>query len=142
MAHSRPSFWRKHRWLTILGAMALAVVVVIGVALAILAHRFEPLLRTALVEGLEDRFHTRVELDQFHVTLGNGLNGEWGIWANGRGLRIWPPQPAEDDLPMETDVQSTPLIALDAFRFHVPLHYRPGQTINVARVRLAGLRIV
>ena len=23
--------------------------------------------------------------------LGNGLRGEWGIWAQGRGLRIWPP---------------------------------------------------
>src|ERR1700739_4863491 len=127
MAHSRPSFWRKHRWLTILGAMALAVVVVIGVALAILAHRFEPLLRTALVEGLEDRFHTRVELDQFHVALGNGLNGEWGIWANGRGLRIWPPERTGSDLSQETSVQSVPLMTLDEFRFHVPLRYRAGQ---------------
>src|ERR1700756_37201 len=106
MAKSRPSFWRRHKWLAILGAMALAVVVVVGVALAILARRFEPLLRTALVEGLEDRFHTRVELDQFHVALGNGLNGEWGIWANGRGLRIWPPRHTGGDVPLETAVQS------------------------------------
>jgi hypothetical protein len=118
------------------------VVVVIGVALAILARRFEPLLRTALVEGLEDRFHTRVELDQFHVALGNGLTGEWGIWANGRGLRIWPPRHTEGDPSQETSVQSVPLITLDDFRFHVPLRYRAGQTIHIARVRLLGLKIV
>ncbi|HEY1895248.1 MAG TPA: hypothetical protein VGG62_03205 [Terracidiphilus sp.] len=142
MAESRPSFWRRHRWLTILGATAFAVVVVIGVALAILARRVEPILRAGLVQGLQDRFHTRVELDHFHVTLGNGLNGEWGIWANGRGLRIWPPGHTDGDEPLETAVQSIPLITLDDFRFHVPLHYRPGQTIHIARVRLAGLRIV
>ncbi len=142
MADSRPSFWRRHRWLTILGATALAVVVVIGIALAILARRFEPLLRAGLVEGLQERFHTRVELDRFHVALGNGLNGEWGIWANGGGLRIWPPQHTGGDQPLETAVQSIPLITLDDFRFHVPLRYRSGQTINIARVRLVGLKIV
>jgi hypothetical protein len=142
MADSRPSFWRRHRWLTIVGATALAVVVVIGIALAILARRFEPLLRAGLVEGLQERFHARVELDRFHLALGNGLNGEWGIWANGGGLRIWPPQHAGGDRPLETAVQSIPLITLDDFRFHVPLRYRPGQTINIARVRLVGLKIV
>jgi hypothetical protein len=123
-------------------ATALAVVVIIGLALAILARRFEPLLRTALVQGLEDRFHTRVELDQFHVALGNGLTGEWGIWANGRGLRIWPPQHTEGDSSQETSVGSIPLITLNDFRFHVPLRYRAGQTIHIARVRLLGLKIV
>ncbi len=141
MAERRPSFWRRHWWLTILGASALAVVVVIGLALAILARRFEPLLRVALVEGLQERFHTRVELDSFHVALGNGLEGEWGIWATGRGLRIWPHR-TDGDRPLETAVQSLPLITLDDFRFHVPLRHRPGQTINISRVRLAGLRIV
>lgn len=142
MADSRPSFWRRHRWLTILGATALTVVVVIGVALAILARRFEPLLRAGLVEGLQERFHTQVELDRFHVALGNGLNGEWGIWANGGGLRIWPPHQTGGDGPLETAAQSIPLITLDDFRFHVPLRYRSGETINIARVRLVGLKIV
>jgi len=31
---------------------------------------------------LADRFHARVELDSFHVSLANGL------WAEGKGLRI------------------------------------------------------
>ncbi len=142
MADSRPSFWRRHRWLTILGTAALAGVVVIGIALAILARRFEPLLHAGLVEGLQERFHTRVELDRFHVALGNGLNGEWGIWANGGGLRIWPPHRTGGDQPLETAVQSVPLITLDDFRFHIPLRYRPDQAINITRVRLTGLRIV
>jgi hypothetical protein len=142
MADSRPSFWRRHKWLTILGATAIAVFVVIGVALAILARRIEPLLRAGLVEGLQGRFHTRVELDHFHVALGNGLEGEWGIWATGQGLRIWPPQRTWGDRPLETAEQSIPLVTLDDFRFHVPLRYKPGQTIKISRMRLAGLKIV
>ena len=34
---------------------------------------------------LEEHFHARVELDSFHVSLVDGL------WAEGKGLRIWPP---------------------------------------------------
>ena len=42
-------------------------------------------------QGLANHFHARVELDTFHVSLGNGFRGEWGVWAQGHGLRIWPP---------------------------------------------------
>jgi hypothetical protein len=142
MAASRPSFWRRHRWLSILAGMALFILVVFGIALAILARHLEPLLRAALVQGLQQRFNTRVELDDFHVSLGNGLEGEWGIWATGHGLRIWPPNRTGGDIPLETAMQSIPLITLDDFRFHVPIRYQPGKAIKIARVRLLGLKIV
>ena len=142
MAERRASFWRRHRWLTRIAIACLAVFLVLTVALAILARRFQPLLHTAVVQGLEDRFHTRVELDSFHVALGNGLNGEWGIWATGKGLRIWPPQHTGGDRPLEVSVQSIPLIGLDEFRFHVPLHYQRGKPVKISRVRLVGLKIV
>ena len=71
----------------------LAVVVGAGAALAVIAQHLQPYLRARLVSGLEQRFRTRVELDRFNVALGNGLEGEWGIWATGQGLRIWPPDP-------------------------------------------------
>src|SRR5205085_3488865 len=138
----KASFWSRHRWLTRLAVACLVVLAVITVALAVLAHRFQPLLRAALVQGLQDRFHTRVELDDFHVSLGNGLNGEWGIWATGKGLRIWPPLHTGGDRPLEISVQSMPLISLNEFRFHVPLHYQRGKPVKISRVRLAGLKIV
>jgi len=115
---------------------------VLTATLAVIAHRFQPLLRASLVQGLEDKFHTRVELDNFHVALGNGLSGEWGIWATGKGLRIWPPQHAGGDRPLETAVQATPLISLDEFRFHVPLRYERGKPVKISRVRLVGLKVV
>src|SRR5579863_169114 len=115
---------------------------VLTATLAVIAHRFQPLLRASLVQGLEDKFHTRVELDDFHVALGNGLEGEWGIWATGKGLRIWPPRHTGGDHPLEVSVQSIPLITLGEFRFHVPLRYRSGKPITISRVRLSGLKIV
>ena len=51
----------------------------------VLAHRAEPMLRARIVAGLEEHFHARVELDSFHLSLRGGL------WAEGKGLRIWPP---------------------------------------------------
>ncbi len=142
MEQSRLPFWRRHRLLVILAGVFFAVVAVLGTVLAVLAHHFEPFLRTSLVEGLETKFHTRVELDGFHVALGNGLEGEWGIWATGHGLRIWPPRQTGSDHPLEVAAQPVPLISLDQFRFHVPLRYRQGQPIKIARVRLSGLKIV
>ena len=141
MEQNRSSYWRRHRWLAILLGVVLIVLVVLGAGLAVIAHRFEPFLRASLVEGLEERFQTHVELDSFHVALGNGLTGEWGIWAAGRGLRIWPPQHTGSSR-LEVASQSAPLITLEEFRFHVPLRYKPGMAIKISRVRLAGLKIV
>ena len=142
MAEKKASFWRRHRWLTALGIICVVVFAAFTITAAVLARRFQPLLHDALVQGLEDRFHTRVELDGFRVALGNGLNGEWGIWATGKGLRIWPPRHTGGDMPLEISVQSIPLISLDQFRFHVPLRYERGKPVKISRVRLIGLKIV
>lgn len=141
MAEKKSSFWRRHRWLTRLAVACVVVLAVVTVALALIARRFQPLVRAALVQGLQERFHTRVELDDFRVSLGNGLTGEWGIWARGKGLRIWPPHREGGDRPLEVSVQSIPLIALDEFRFHVPLHFERGKPVKISRVRLEGLKI-
>ncbi len=141
MEQKRASFWRRHRWLTVFAIVSLCVLVVLTAAMAFLARRFQPLLRASLVQGLQEKFNTRVELDNFHVSLGNGFNGEWGIWATGKGLRIWPPHRTGGDRPLEISVQSIPLISLDEFRFHVPLRYEKGKPIKISRVRLVGLMI-
>ena len=141
MREQRASFWRRHRWFTRIAIVCLAVLVVVTAGLSMIAVRLEPILRASLVAGLQQKFNTRVELDHFHVALGNGLNGEWGIWATGRGLRIWPPQHEGGDHPLETSVQSIPLISLDEFRFHVPLHFERGKPVRISRVRLDGLKI-
>ncbi|HEY1987064.1 MAG TPA: hypothetical protein VGG85_16740 [Terracidiphilus sp.] len=123
--------------------MATVVIFLVGFGcvLAVLAHRFEPFLRARIVQGLQDRFRTHVEMDNFHVALGNGLHGEFGIWATGQGLRIWPPHRTGGDHPLETAVQSLPLIQLKEFRFHVPMRYESGKPVKISLVRLSGLKI-
>jgi hypothetical protein len=78
-------FWRRHRWLKWVGGGLLVAFAVLTGAVLTLAHRAEPIVRAYIVQGLQDHFHARVELDSFHLTLRNGL------WAEGNGLRIWPP---------------------------------------------------
>ena len=105
--------------------MFAALAVLAGVA-ALLLHRAEPYLRARIVAELEEHFHARVELDSFHLSLLNGL------WAEGRGLRIWPLSQAE---------AAQPLIQLDEFRFHTPLRLSLGKPLHISVVQLKGLQV-
>jgi len=115
----------------------------LAAVVAFLAHRAEPFLRDQIVAGLEERFHARVELDSFHVSLHSGIGGQWGVWAVGTGLRIWPP--AQGNVPEPTGVAAagpvTPLIRLEEFRFHTPLRYEPDKPFHIAVVQLKGLDV-
>ena len=66
----------------------LLLLVALAVVASVLLRHAEPYVRARIVNTLRDRFHARVELDSFHVSLINGL------WAEGKGLRIWPPAPS------------------------------------------------
>ena len=140
VAGKQGGFWRRHGWLKWLAGGMLVVLIALGVAISIVLHRAEPMLKAQIVEKLGEHFHARVELDSFHVSLVNGL------WAEGKGLRIWPSR--ED---MAGNVQGgnggasasegPPLIRLAEFRFHAPLHYSPGTPIRISVVQLRGLDI-
>jgi hypothetical protein len=132
---------RRLRWLWWTAGSVLALLAALGALLAVLAHNAEPYLRARIIEGLSRHFHARVELDFFHVALGNSLHGEWGIWAQGGGLRIWPPvQVAGVAVPGSTQPDE-PLVRLASFGFHAPLRYKSGQPISISSVRLSGLDI-
>ena len=120
---------------------AVVCLVALAVFIDVAAHRAEPLVRAEIVHALSERFHARVELDSFHLSLGNSLRGEWGVWADGRGLRIWPPAQDEDVQDPQPDANIQPLIQLREFRFHAPLHYRSGMPVHISQVRLTGLEI-
>ena len=101
-------------------------------------RRAEPFLRARIEQALADRFHARVELDTFHVSLANGLRAE------GKGLRIWPPdlQPGpENQPPTIPGYEGEPLIRLAEFRFHAPLTYKPGKPIHISLMELNGLSV-
>jgi hypothetical protein len=126
------------------GGVLLVVVAGLAIVAAVLAHRAEPYLRARIVDGLQQRFHARVELDSFHMSVRNGLNGHWGVWAEGRGLRIWPPANvgAASPGPSQAEVaDAKPLIRLQEFRFHAPLIYKPGKPFHISVVELEGLDV-
>jgi hypothetical protein len=133
VAEARKTFRRRHRlakWIT--GVLLVLLVAVAGVV-DLGLRRVEPFLRARIVEGLENRFHGRVELDSFHVSLVDGL------WAEGKGLRIWTPTHVEGAaVPMQQD---EPLIRLEEFRFHAPLRYAPGKPIHVSVVEMKNLSV-
>ncbi len=140
VAKGRAGFWRRHRWLKWLAGGLLLVLIALGVAISVALHHAEPMLRAAIVEKLEERFHARVELDSFHVSLVEGLTAE------GKGLRIWPPaQVVGVTVPGANGVTAAnspaPLIQLDEFRFHAPLRYKPGKPIRISVVELKGLDV-
>jgi hypothetical protein len=141
VAAKRAGFWRRHRVLKwTLGGMLVALIA-LGVAISVALRHAEPLLRAAIVERLEQHFHARVELDSFHVSLVNGL------WAEGKGLRIWPPTQAVGMNPSGMSAASEPvapmrpLIQIAEFRFHAPLRYKLGEPVKISVVQLNGLDI-
>jgi hypothetical protein len=116
------------------GGLLAAAAVAAGVV-AVLLHRAEPFVRARILEELRSRFHARVELDSFHMSLVHGL------WAEGKGLRIWPPDQMEGATAPGTAGQDEPMIRLDEFRFHAPLRYAPGKPFHISLVELKGMDV-
>jgi hypothetical protein len=129
------------RWPFWVGGSILALLITIVILIDIAARHAEPFVRQQLVQALSDRFHARVELDSFHLSLGNTLHGEWGVWGEGKGLRIWPPADVEGVHVPQPNPPLQPLIRLDEFHFHAPLHYISGQPVHITQIRLQGLDI-
>ncbi len=130
---------RRYRWVWWTAGALLVVQAAFTVAAFVVARRAEPYLRARIIDGLSSHFHARVELDAFHVSLGNGFRGEWGIWAQGHGLRIWPPaEVAGVEVP---NTPGVPLIDLASFGFHVPLRYKPDQPVYIGEIHLQGLNV-
>jgi hypothetical protein len=120
------------KWFT---GVLLVVLVALGVAISVIVHRAEPMLRGLIVQELQEHFHARVELAGFHISLVNGF------WAQGKGLKIWPPSEVVGVTVPGEDNTMPPLISLAQFRFHAPLHYKRGQPIRISMIQLQGLDI-
>ena len=134
LTEQHSSFWRRHRLiLWVAGALG-TLFAVLAVLVAVALHHAEPFVRARIVAGLQERFHARVELDSFHMSLVHGLRAE------GKGLRIWAPQSAlAEDATAAANAE--PLIRLSEFRFHAPLHYQAGKPFYIRTVQLDGLDV-
>lgn len=121
----------KHRrgvwgWIAVSGLIAVIVLVIVA---DIMLHRADPILKGRVVETLNTKFHSRVDLDKFHVSILKGLE------VSGDGLRIFPP----DDVVAAGATK--PLISLAHFSFHAPLSGLFLKPMHVGTVRVSGLAI-
>src|SRR5258708_34095327 len=119
---------RRNRWKKTLAAILLIVLVFV-IALSILAHHAEPLLRARVIETLSTRFHSRVDLAQLHVSVAQGLV------VSGNGLMIY----GQNDPNIHREgVQ--PLIGVDEFSFRAGIMSLLRSPMHIGTVYIRGLQ--
>jgi hypothetical protein len=125
------AWWRKP-WVEALAALLVMAAVCFAVAAIYIVRHAEPVLRRSVVESLEAKFHSPVELDELHVYLLNGVE------VRGHGLRILslagPDQPG-------LAPNATPMLSVDTFKFHTSLHDLVLLQAHIARVDVDGLEL-
>src|SRR5580698_2629835 len=121
---SRAQPWK---WI---GVVALILLASAAVAVRLIIARAEPILRTRVIETLSNRFHSKVELASFHVSLVNGIE------VSGDGLKIFG---TTDPNPYEPGVQA--LIGVQGFRFQTALLSLFRSPMHVGTVYVRGLEL-
>lgn len=102
---------RPRRFRLKLGLAVLALLVAVAAAaLFVMISRAQPTLRAVVIDTLSARFKSKVELDDFHVSLLKGLQ------VSGTGLRIFGPWDPNNH---EPGIQ--PILSLAQFRFRMSL---------------------
>jgi hypothetical protein len=92
--------------------------------------RAEPILRSRVIQTLSNRFHGKVELASFHVSVAHGIE------VSGDGLKIFG---ASDPNPYEPGVQA--LVGVQEFRFRTGLSSLFRSPMHVGAVYLKGLEL-
>jgi hypothetical protein len=111
ISHTLPlSAWKRRRrvWITIAVSTFLTAVI-LGIAMDVMLERAGPILKGRVIETLSTRFDSRVEMEDFHISVLQGFE------VTGDRLRIYLP---EDVIAAGA---REPLIALEHFSFHTGL---------------------
>ena len=108
-----------------MGISALLVVVVPVATFEILLSRAEPILRARLLQSLSARFHSRVEMGAFEVSLLRGFE------VSGKDLAIYPYNIASN----------TPTFSVRHFAFRTGYSSLLRSPMHIGQVDVEGLRI-
>jgi hypothetical protein len=131
---------RLARWLIWIGIIVGVLAVAVGITIAILLHRAEPILRASLIDTLQKRFHSRVELDALKVSVLDGF------WVEGQGLRIWLPPEAQTELgdgdSAHEQWRSEPWIIVGKMKFHASWRILPGKPIVISVIHVEDARVL
>jgi AsmA-like C-terminal region len=107
----------------------LLAVVTLGAVGWVMVRRAGPILKGRVIETLSARFDSKVEMDNFQVGLGRGLE------VSGDGLRIFPPA---DVVAAGAD---KPLIVVEHFAFYSGLRGLFQRPMHVGTVHVRGLAV-
>jgi AsmA-like C-terminal region len=132
MANAKPDANGKRgsvRWGRWLAVTALIAMVGLG-GLVFLAYHAQPLLRERVVETLSTRFKSKVELDEFDVSVLKGLE------VSGKGLRIF----GEED-PNNHEAGIQPIIGVGEFTFHTGVMSLLRSPMHVDTVHIKQLAL-
>ncbi len=110
--------------LWVLGVVLL-VLVGLGIAAQIALDRAEPVLRARVLDTLSARYDSRIELDQFHVSVIRGFEAE------GDGLRLYP----------NRFLTNQPFIAITKFYFRVSWTSMLHTPMHVGQVTVEGMAL-
>ncbi len=130
-----------------LGWLAGGCLVVLGIAFGVgsyYARHAEPLVKASLVQLLRERFHARVELDEFHLSVGAG------VVAEADGLRIWLPEVgmagrggvASAGEASAAPWLGKPWITVRSLRFAASMSFLHGGPVRVSTIHVDGVRIL
>ncbi len=113
------------RWMiwTGLSLAILAIAALVGAD--IMMRRAEPLLKSRLIDTLETRFDSRVELDKFRVSVMHGFE------VSGSGLRLYPRYLDRDE----------PNYSVAQFSFRTPWMQLLRTPMHINRIFVSGLKI-
>lgn len=104
------------------------LVVALGIAVRIVIARAEPILRARVIETLSARFHSKVELRELHVWVGNGLH------VDGEALKIFG---TTDPNAYQPGVQ--PLLEIGEFKFQTKLGSLFRTPMHVDTIYVSGM---
>jgi hypothetical protein len=127
-AEERNAVRRRGVWGWIFVSLLLAIVVAAAVG-EVMMRRAAPILKGRVIETLSTRFNSRVELDDFNVSLVKGLE------VSGSGLRIFP----QDEVVAAGATE--PLISLEHFSFHADWTGLFAKPMHVGTVHVSGMAI-
>jgi len=120
---------RSHRWRWVIGLILVSAAVILVLGWVLISHA-EPILRERVTETLSTRFHSRVELDGFHVSLLRGLQ------VSGNGLRLF-----GDTDPNNHEPGFQPLISVAEFRFRTDIAGLLRSPMHLNTVFMKGLAL-
>lgn len=113
-----------------MGIVALVFLIGAVIATRFVIDRAEPIVRARVIQTLSIRFHSKVELASFSVSLSNGIQ------VSGSGLKIFG---ATDPNPHEPGMQA--LIGIREFHFQTALRSLFRTPMHVDTVYVKGLKL-